>query len=115
MAAAWFDRLADPAKARAISAGTSPALRVHAEVIDAMSEAGVDLSAAKPTLLTTDLARGASLLVTMGCGESCPTVPGVPVEDWPIDDPKGKPPARVREIRDEIRARVDDLLRRKAF
>ena len=112
MAAGWFNHLADPSKARAVSAGTSPAERVHPEVLDVMNEVGIDLASARPQKLTAELARGADLLVTMGCGDRCPYVPGLEIEDWPLEDPKGKPLARVREIRDEIRRRVDDLLRR---
>jgi arsenate reductase len=109
MAAALFTRLADPAKARAISAGTEPGDRVHPEVVDAMRELGVDLSNARPRRLTDDLAREADLLVTMGCGEACPHVPGLARDDWPLPDPKGQPPEHVRAIRDEIRARVEEL------
>lgn len=110
MAAAFFNLLADPAKARAVSAGTAPAAHVHPEVVDAMRECNVDLSRATPTLLTDALAAGAALLVTMGCGERCPVLPGLRREDWPLDDPHGRPLARVREIRDEIRARVARLV-----
>ena len=110
MAAAFFNRLADPAKARAFSAGTRPADRVHPEVVEAMRDVGIDLSKAVPVVLTAERAAGASLLVTMGCGEECPVVPGATRKDWPIDDPKNQPPARVREIRDEIRNRIIDLL-----
>jgi arsenate reductase len=113
MAAAFFNRHADPQRARAVSAGTQPAERVHPEVLAAMQELGIDLSAAKPTRLTPELARGADLLVTMGCGEQCPTVPGLRREDWPLPDPKGQPPERVRQIRDEIEARVRRLLARE--
>ncbi len=115
MAAAWFNELADPSKARAISAGTEPGPRVHPEVQSAMLEVGVDLSAAKPQLLTDSLAAEARLLVTMGCGEACPYVPGLARDDWPLEDPKNKPIGRVREIRDDIRARVVDLLVRKGW
>ena len=111
MAAAWFNHLADPQVARAISAGTSPGDRVHPEVLEVMKEAGIDLSGARPQKLTEDITRGANRLVTMGCGDECPYVPGLRVEDWPLEDPKGKPLERVREIRDEIRARVEALLR----
>jgi arsenate reductase len=110
MAAAFFNALADPAKARAVSAGTQPAARVHPEVLDAMREIGVDLTAATPQRLTADLARGAQLLVTMGCGEECPYVPGLERDDWAIEDPKGKAVARVREIRDDLQRRVGMLL-----
>ena len=110
MAAAWFNQLADPGRARALSAGTSPGERVHPEVVAVMREAGIDLSSASPQKLTEALAGGADLLVTMGCGDECPYVPGLRVEDWPLEDPKGKPVERVREIRDEIRRRVTALL-----
>lgn len=106
MAAAFFNQIADPSKASAISAGTRPAERVHPEVLEVMREVGFDLSAAKPQLLTTELAAGARHLVTMGCGEECPYLPGLRIQDWPLEDPKGKPPERVRQIRDEARERV---------
>jgi len=110
MAAAFFNALADPTKAHAISAGTEPGARVHPEVVAAMREVGVDLTGASPTKLTDALAAQAELLVTMGCGEACPFVPGLRREDWPLDDPKGESVERVRAIRDEIRARVERLL-----
>ena len=110
MAAAFFNALADPAKARAISAGTRPAERVHPEVVAVMREAGIDLSGMNPALLTKERAQGAALLVTMGCGEECPVIPGARTEDWPLEDPKSRSPERVREIRDEIRGRVVRLL-----
>ena len=113
MAAAWLRALADPAKARAVSAGTQPGSRVHPEVLAAMREVGVDLSTAVPQKLTDDLARGATMLITMGCGDQCPVVPGLRREDWPLEDPKGKPVERVREIRDDVRSRVEDLIRRE--
>jgi arsenate reductase len=113
MAAALFNatRPADQ-EVRAISAGTEPADRIHPEVVTAMREVGIDLSGARPQLLTAELAREASLLVTMGCGDKCPYVPGLQVEDWPLEDPKGKPVEEVRRLRDDIGARVADLLRR---
>jgi arsenate reductase (thioredoxin) len=110
MAAAFFNALADPAKARAISAGTEPGDSVHPEVVDAMREVGIDLSAANPRRLTPELASQASLMVTMGCGEACPFVAGLQRDDWELPDPKRQPPARVRAIRDEIRARVERLV-----
>jgi arsenate reductase len=110
MAAALFNQLADPAKARAISAGTEPGAHVHPEVVEAMDELGVDLRGAVPRKLTDALAAEASVLVTMGCGEACPVVPGAVREDWPLDDPKGQPIERVRQIRDEIAGRVRTLL-----
>jgi arsenate reductase len=110
MAAAWFNKLANPARARGISAGTEPGARVHPEVLQVMGEAGIDLSAAVPQFLSPELAATAALLITMGCGEACPVVPGLRRQDWPLEDPKGKPAPRVREIRDEIRARVEQLI-----
>jgi arsenate reductase len=110
MAAALFNQLADPAKARALSAGTDPGSRVHPEVVTVMREVGVDLSAAQPRRLNDEVAGGASVLVTMGCGDTCPMVPGATVLDWPLPDPKGRPLAEVRAIREEIRARVTALL-----
>ena len=115
MAAALFNQLADPAKARAISAGTNPGPRVHGEVIDAMRELGTDLSTATTTRLTPDLAQHAQVLITMGCGDECPHVPGVTRDDWPLEDPKGKPLAQVRTIRDDIRRRVQALIQREGW
>lgn len=110
MAAAFFNALAEPDTARAVSAGTRPSDRVHPEVLAAMREVGIDLSTAVPSLLTPDVASAAAMLVTMGCGEECPVVPGVPRDDWPLDDPKGRSIGEVRAIRDEIRTRVAALL-----
>ena len=115
MAAALFNQLADPAKARALSAGTHPGLRVHPEVVEAMRELGIDLSAASTTRLTPDIAQHAQMLITMGCGDECPFIPGVTLHDWPLDDPKGLPLAKVRAIRDEIHRRVDDLVSREGW
>jgi len=106
MAAALFNQVADPGAARAVSAGTEPGARVHPEVVAAMQEIGLDLTAAVPQRLTPELAAEAQVLVTMGCGEACPVVPGVQREDWPLEDPKGQPIAKVRAIRDDIHARV---------
>jgi arsenate reductase len=110
MAAAFFADMADPARATAASAGTQPGDRVHPEVVAAMREVGIDLGGNQPQLLTDELARGASLLVTMGCGDACPYVPGLELEDWPLADPKGRPMAEVREVRDDIRRRVAALI-----
>jgi arsenate reductase (thioredoxin) len=110
MAAAIFNRLADPNIAQAVSAGTEPGPRVHPEVVEVMRDHGVDLSNVVPRKLTDDLATEADILVTMGCGESCPVVPGVERDEWPLEDPKGKPIERVREIRDEVAARVRTML-----
>jgi len=111
MAAAFFNSLADPSKAYAVSAGTEPGDRVHPEVLEVMRAAGIDLSNARPQKLTEELAAEACLLVTMGCGEKCPCVPGVRRDDWPLRDPKGLPAEEVRGIRDEVRARVERLVR----
>jgi arsenate reductase (thioredoxin) len=113
MAAALFNQLADPSKARAISAGTQPGEQVHPVVVEAMREDGIDLDGVVPQKLTEDLAEQVQVLVTMGCGDSCPFVPGARVEDWPLLDPKGQPLAIVRQIRDDIRAKVEDLIARE--
>jgi arsenate reductase len=115
MAAAWFNLLSDPTMARAISAGTDPGPRVHPEVVTAMNEVGVNLSTAATSKLTAELAQRAQLLITMGCGDQCPVVPGLRRDDWPLEDPKGKPLDRVRQIRDEIRDRVTQLLDSKGW
>jgi protein-tyrosine-phosphatase len=110
MAAAFFNQLADPQKAQAVSAGTEPGERVHPEVQTVMQEVGIDLSHAKPKKLTEDLAREAQLLITMGCGDKCPYVPGLRRDDWPLRDPKGLPIEEVRAIRDEVKRRVRLLI-----
>jgi arsenate reductase len=115
MAAAFFNALADPTKARALSAGTQPGSKIHPEVVDVMREVGIDLASATPMLMTDALASQAHLLVTMGCGEACPVVPGLRRADWPIEDPKGQPPEKVRAIRDEIHERVTRLLRAEGW
>lgn len=115
MAAAFFNRVADPQRAHAVSAGTRPADRVHAEVADVMTEVGVDLRAARPQALTADLVRDASLLITMGCAEECPYVPGLDRDDWPLSDPKNRPVAEIRRIRDEIRDRVATLVAERGW
>lgn len=115
MAAALFNQLADPARARAISAGTRPGLHVHPVVLEAMQEVGVDLSGAKPQLLTPELAAGSKVLITMGCGEECPYIPGAEREDWPLDDPAHLPLEKVRPIREEVRQRVAALIRKHGW
>jgi arsenate reductase len=114
MAAAWFNQLADAAKARAISAGTNPGPHVHPEVVAAMREVGIDLAGAATSKLTPELAAEAQILVTMGCGDECPYVPGARREEWPLEDPKGQRMERVREIRDDIRERVLRLVERES-
>jgi arsenate reductase len=111
MAAAWLNALADPRLARASSAGTQPGSQVHDVVIEAMREVGIDLTGVKPQRLTPELLVGVSHLITMGCGEACPVAPPSVVRlDWPVADPKGRTLDHVRALRDEIRARVEELL-----
>lgn len=115
MAAAMFELLADPAKATCISAGTEPGQHVHPEVVTAMQELGIDLVGRQPQKLTPELVTGAELLVTMGCGEKCPYVPGLKVLDWPLEDPKGKSMDKVRMIRDEVKTHVEKLLSERGW
>jgi arsenate reductase len=115
MAAAFFNRWADPSKALAISAGTQPGEHVHPEVVDVMREKDIDVANAKPQKLTDQLAAQAQLLITMGCGDQCPVVPGLRRDNWPLDDPKGKPRERVREIRDDVERRVRQLLKAQGW
>jgi len=115
MAVAFFNAAADPGKARALSAGTEPATRVHPEVVAAMGEIGIDVSGAVPRRLTADLAAGARLLITMGCGDQCPYIPGAEVDDWPLPDPRGQALEVVRAIRDEVKARVERLVRARGW
>lgn len=110
MAAAFFNQLADPHKAQAVSAGTKPSERVHPEVQTVMQEVGIDLSNAKPQKLTEELAKDAQLLITMGCGDTCPHVPGLRRDDWPLRDPKGLLIEDIRAIRDEVKDRVQKLI-----
>jgi arsenate reductase (thioredoxin) len=106
IAAALFNHYADRSKARAISAGTQPADRVHPEVVAAMKGRGLDLTSQTPQLLTPGLASTAGWLITMGCGDECPVVPGTQRDDWPIPDPKGQAADTVSAIIDDIDARV---------
>ena len=110
MAAAFFNHFADPQKAQAISAGTEPGEHVHPEVQTVMQEVGIDLSDAKPQKLTEELAKQAQLLITMGCGDKCPYVPGLRRDDWPLQDPKGLVIEGVRAIRDQVKQRVQQLV-----
>jgi arsenate reductase (thioredoxin) len=108
MSEALFRRVADE-RDTARSAGTTPAERVHPEVVEAMRELGVDLSAQKPKRLTRDMAEWADTIVTMGCGDECPYIPGKRYIDWDLPDPKGQPIEAVRRTRDEIARRVAGL------
>lgn len=106
VAAALFNSYAAVSRAHAISAGTQPADRVHPEVVEIMRGRGIDLSAARPQKLTPELAAQAQWLITMGCGDECPVVPGVRRDDWPLPDPKGQSAAAVKAIVDDIDGRV---------
>lgn len=110
MSAAFFNQLANPELARAVSAGTQPAECVHPVVVEAMCEVGIDLANAKPQKLTAELAQDAEMLITMGCGDECPYVPGLRRDDWPLPDPKDQGIESVRQTRDEIKRRVQTLL-----
>ena len=110
MSAAFFNQLADPELARGVSAGTQPAEHVHPAVVEAMREVGIELSDAKPQKLTTELAQNADMLVTMGCGDECPYIPGLRRDDWPLPDPKDQGIESVRQTRDEVKRRVLQLL-----
>jgi arsenate reductase len=111
MATALFNQVADPSLAQAVSAGTEPATHIHPEVLSVMRELGIELEGVTPQFLSADLASQANILVTMGCGESCPVVPGAKREDWNLPDPKGQSLERVRQIRDIIRKRVHEMVK----
>jgi len=109
MSAALLERGAD-GRHTALSAGTTPADHVHPEVVDVMRELDIDLADRRPRLLTSELAERADIIVTMGCGDQCPYVPGRRYIDWDLPDPKGKPLAEVRAIRDDIKQRVEAMI-----
>jgi arsenate reductase len=109
MSAALFERAA-AGRHRALSAGTTPAERVHPEVVEVMRELDVDLADRQPRKLTRELAEQADVVVTMGCGDECPYVPGKRYVDWDLPDPKGKPLDEVRATRDDIERRVAELV-----
>jgi arsenate reductase (thioredoxin) len=115
MAAAIFNKHANNNLYLAFAAGTEPALKIHPEVQTVMLEVGIDLTNAKPTLLTQQLAQDAVLLITMGCGEKCPYVPGLKIIDWQLSDPKGKGLDQVRIIRDEIEKLVMSLIDTQSY
>jgi arsenate reductase len=108
MSAALFERVAD-GRHEARSAGTRPAEHVHPVVIDAMREVGIDMSQHRPQALTDGLVKWADVVVTMGCGDECPYIPGKRYIDWDLADPAGQPLDQVRKTRDEIGRRVRDL------
>jgi arsenate reductase len=107
---ALFDRAAK-GRHESESAGTEPGERVHSEVADVMNEIGVDLSARQPHKLTNEMGQWADVVVTMGCGDACPYIPGKRYLDWDLPDPKGRPVDEVRALRDDIEQRVAELLR----
>ena len=109
MSQALFERAAD-GRHTAASAGTTPGERVHPEVVQVMDELGIDLSDRVPGRLTTELAQEADVVVTMGCGDECPYIPGKRYIDWDLEDPKGRPVEEVRATRDEIERRVEGLV-----
>jgi protein-tyrosine-phosphatase len=109
MSAALFERAA-AGRHTAMSAGTTPAERVHPEVVEVMRELDIDLVDRRPRLLTRELAEQADVVVTMGCGDECPFIPGKRYLDWDLPDPAGRPPGEVRGTRDEIARRVRDLV-----
>jgi protein-tyrosine-phosphatase len=109
MSAALFERAAD-GRHRALSGGTTPGERVHPEVVKVMRELGIDLSDRKPQQLTTELAEQADVVVTMGCGDQCPYIPGKRYLEWGLEDPKGRPIEEVRATRDAIAQRVEQLV-----
>jgi arsenate reductase (thioredoxin) len=109
IAAALFNQYADPNKAQAISAGTDPATAVHPDVVEVMNKRGVDLAGRQPQKLTEELASTANWLITMGCGDQCPIVPGVRRDDWPILDPKDQPLETVNAIVEDVDHRVRRL------
>jgi protein-tyrosine-phosphatase len=110
MSAALFER-ASGGRHHAESAGTTPGERVHPEVVEVMKELGLDLSGKKPQKLTDELAERADIVVTMGCGDACPYIPGKRYIDWDLPDPKGRPIEEVRRLRDDISRRVTELAR----
>lgn len=109
MSAALLERAAG-GRHGALSAGTTPGERVHPEVVEAMRELGIDLSERRPQLLTQELAEQADVVVTMGCGDECPYIPGKRYIDWDLPDPKGRPLEEVRATREEIARRVNALI-----
>jgi arsenate reductase (thioredoxin) len=109
MALGWFRHLAD-GRAAAYSGGSEPADQLNPAAVQAMAEVGIDIAGELPRRWTDDAIRAADVVVTMGCGDSCPVVPGKRYEDWPLDDPAGRPVEEVRAVRDEIEQRVRALL-----
>lgn len=115
MAAAFFNQLVDSRKAKAISAGTQPAISIYSNVKKAMLEVNIDLGTEEPKLLTLELSKGADYLITMGCKEACPFIPTALILDWEFEDPNGKSIEEVRVIRDQIKNRVHSFLAEKLW
>jgi protein-tyrosine-phosphatase len=109
MALGWFEHLSG-GRARAWSGGSEPAAELHGNVVDAMAEVGIDIAGQHPKRWTHEVVEAADVVVTMGCGDACPVLPGKRYEDWVLDDPAGRPLEDVRPIRDEIGRRVRRLL-----
>lgn len=110
MAAAFFNKHISKPNVKGLSAGTNPADHVHGVVVEAMKEVGIDLTNVKPIKLTEELAKQVNIIVTMGCGESCPYVPGVKIIDWQIPDPKNQSIEDVRKIRNFIESKIKDFV-----
>jgi len=108
--AAGFARRAGAGRVEVFSGGSEPAGAVNPAAVEVMAEVGIDIAGFVPQRFTDDLLARVDVVVTMGCGDTCPFVPGKRYVDWPLDDPKGRPVHEVRRIRDEIRALVDDLV-----
>ena len=112
MAAGWLRHLAgDAVEVR--SAGSLPGDQVNPAAVAAMAEVGIDIAAQRPKVLTTEAVEASDVVITMGCGDACPAVPGLRRDDWPLEDPKGKPIERVREIRNDVRSRIEALVQRE--
>jgi protein-tyrosine-phosphatase len=109
MALGWFDHLSN-GHARALSAGSEPADAINPMAVEAMAEVGIDITRQTPKRWTDEVLDESDVVVTMGCGDTCPFVPGTRYEDWPLEDPAGKDLATVRRVRDEIKDRVEHLL-----
>jgi arsenate reductase len=109
MAAGYLQHLAGD-KVKVLSAGSEPADHINPVAIEAMAEDGIDITAATPKILTTEAVRESDVVITMGCGDTCPIFPGKRYEDWDLNDPAGQPLDAVRPIRDEIRIRVEQLI-----
>lgn len=109
MALGYFRHLAGE-RATAWSGGSEPAEQVNPVAVAAMAEVGIDIAGEQPARWTVDALRTADVVITMGCGDTCPYLPGVRIEDWPVEDPAGQGLDAVRRIRDQIRGRVEQLL-----